>query len=143
MCLHERLSEVEAMRMHELPMLQLSADLPRALREPGEAVADSTQLAVLENRLSEAYTKIDTYQTERHELHMRVQEQEEQLKALSTKLETKEERLGTLFNRFERMESEHRFRDVQAQMQELERARSEHEGLFEILHNRLEGQQQV
>jgi len=51
--------------------------------------------------------------------------------------------LGTLFNRVERMESEHRFRDVQAQLQELEHAISEHQGRFEILHNRIEGQQQV
>jgi len=120
----------------------LSAELPRA-REPAEVAVDSTQLAVLENRLSEAYTKIDTYQQERHELHMRVQEQEERLTALRTVVDAKEERLGTLFNRVERMEVEHRFRDLQSQLQELDCARSEHEGRFEILNGRLEGHQQV
>jgi len=142
MHLHDRLSEVEAMRMHELPLL--SAELPRALREPSEVVAaDSTQLAVLENRLSEAYTKIDTYQQERHELHMRVQEQEERLTALRTVVDAKEERLGTLFNRVERMDMEHRFRDMQSQLQELHQTKSDHEGRFELLRNQIEGHQQV
>lgn len=139
--LHDRLSEVEGLRTHELALV--SAEMPRSLREPVESAADSVALVALERRCAETSNKMDMFQQERHELHVRVEAQEERLKSLRTLIEAKEENHRSLSDRVERMDCEGRLKELQCQIQELERGRFEHAENLELLQRRLQSHEQV
>jgi len=141
MNLHERLSEVEGLR-HDLALVSVEAP-QRAERSAPIEVGDSASLVALESRLADACQKIEMFQHESHELHIKVEAQEERLKSLRTRVEAQEDHHRSLSDRVERVEKEGRLKEVQAQLSEISQSRIEHYERMEMLHKRVDSQEQA
>lgn len=141
--LHDRLSEVEGFRAQDLAICAVEAPKHVERSDPLEAAGDSAFLVALERRLADACQKIEMFQQESHELHIKVEAQEERLKSLRTRIETQEDHHRSLSDRVERVDPENRLKEVQGQLAEMSQGRIEHHERLELLHKRLESHEQV
>lgn len=123
MNLHERLAELEDIRNQELykaEQLPVSKLTPSALPDSWQAAGDHVAMVALETRVAETSHKIEHWQRESHEIHSRLEAQEERLKSLRTLVDTKEEHYRWLSDRVERADWEGRFKELHSLVHELE-----------------------
>eukprot|EP00930_Biecheleria_cincta_P096909 TRINITY_DN88681_c0_g1_i1.p1 TRINITY_DN88681_c0_g1~~TRINITY_DN88681_c0_g1_i1.p1 ORF type:complete len:545 (-),score=122.49 TRINITY_DN88681_c0_g1_i1:115-1749(-) len=143
--LHARISELEDMRNHDSVLfkseelaLQSSPALP-----PMQPAGDHGALVALESRMTQATQKLNEWQQESHEVHARLEAQEERLKSLRTLMETKEDHYRWLNDRVERADWEGRFKELQAQVKDLEQNRVGHTEELKLAQQRVERQEEA
>lgn len=120
--LHARLTEVEDFRNQDSAIFR-PEDLAVAVPSVDQAPPDDSAIVALESRMSDASQKLDRWQHESHDVHARLEAQEERLKSLRTLVETKEEHYRWLSDRVERTDWEGRFKELKSQLHDLEQHR--------------------
>jgi len=143
--LHERTTELEdaksqdsvLFKSEELSLRSSPAPAPeQPAREDGALVA-------LDSRVTEATQRLQEWQQESHETHARLEAQEERLKSLRTLIEAKEEHYRWLNDRVERADWEGRFKELQAQVKDLDQNRVGHTEELKIAQQRVERQEEA
>lgn len=107
--LHARLSQVEDARDQDVGLMPLPVQSAIQAEETGV-------LSVLQTQLADATSKLQRWQSESHDLHLRVEAQEERLKSLRTLMETKDECVRSLSDRVERADWEGQCKELQDQL---------------------------
>jgi len=87
-------------------------------KDPFASAADAGVIMALETRCSDVSDKIEQFQKDSHEIHTKVEMQEEKLKILRTMLDSKEEHYRWLGERVERADWEGRFKEMQHSVNE-------------------------
>jgi len=121
--LHERLTEVESLRAESI------AVAPRQLPDPlefHESAVPSSSIAALEGRIADALQRIETLQGDRHDMHVRVEAQEERMKSLRTLLDTREDKERMLTDRLERIDPDIKLRELKDAMSDIGRSQRGH-----------------
>lgn len=121
--LHERLTEVESLATTSLAMA------PRQLPDPLEfdkSAAPSSSIAALETQLADAWQRIEALQGDRHEMHVRVEAQEERMKSLRTLLDAHEDKKRHLSDRLERIDPDSKIRELKDAMNAIGRGHRDH-----------------
>lgn len=126
--IRQHLKEMEESRVH---------DLTRNDRRhaPGH---DPAALLAVEARVQDLWSKLQELWREVHDNHMRMEAQEERLKALSTKFETTEDQYGRLNQREEGFDWESRFTELSSHMSELSQHRREQGERLEHVQRKLD-----
>jgi DNA repair exonuclease SbcCD ATPase subunit len=143
--LHARITELEDVRNQDSVLFKTeelalqSAPAPTLEQPAGERGA----LVALESRMTEATQKLHEWQQESHEVHARLEAQEERLKSLRTLMETKEDHYRWLNDRVERADWEGRFKEIQAQVKDLEQNRVGHTEELKLAQQRVERQEEA
>lgn len=143
--LHARITELEDVRNQDSVLFKeeelalQSAPAPSLEQPAGERGA----LVALECRMTEATQKLHEWQQESHEVHARLEAQEERLKSLRTLMETKEDHYRWLNDRVERADWEGRFKELQAQIKDLEQNRVGHTEELKLAQQRVERQEEA
>lgn len=137
MDLHGRLMQVED---PDLTRQAVKRECARA--EPPEDSIGSGAIAVLEKQHSDFLQKFEQLQNESSDLRAQVESQEERYRSLRTLCETKDEQYRTLGDRLERENWEGRLKDLHSRVHDCEQGRIGHAEQLEILHQKLELQDQ-
>jgi len=143
--LHARTTELEDARNQDSVLFKTeelalqSAPAPSLEQPAGERGA----LVALESRMTDATQKLHEWQQESHEVHARLEAQEERLKSLRTLMETKEDHYRWLNDRVERADWEGRFKEIQAQVKDLEQNRVGHTEELKLAQQRVERQEEA
>lgn len=143
--LHARITELEDARNQDSLLFKTeelalqSAPAPSLAQPAGERGA----LVALESRMTDATQKFNEWQQESHEVHARLEAQEERLKSLRTLMETKEDHYRWLNDRVERADWEGRFKEIQAQVKDLEQNRVGHSEELKLAQQRVERQEEA
>lgn len=141
LAIHARVSELEdaTLQQHEV--------VPRApappVQEHHDLGIDRTSLLAIETRLADMCAKVEHLIQESHEVHTRVEAQEERLKSLHTRIETKEDHYRGLHDRVERADWEGRIKDLHQVMQDHGQGKLELSEKYELLGKKLDAREQV
>uniref|UniRef100_A0A7S4W0W5 Uncharacterized protein n=1 Tax=Alexandrium monilatum TaxID=311494 RepID=A0A7S4W0W5_9DINO len=104
---------------------------------------NSTLITVLEQRLDDLMAKVDRMFQDTHDIHARVAEQDEQQKTLRTLFETTDGHVRALKEVVENGNWDGKVEVLRQALQEESRLRLEHHERMELLHSRVEFQEQV
>eukprot|EP00440_Ansanella_granifera_P075573 gb/GFBE01082008.1/.p1 GENE.gb/GFBE01082008.1/~~gb/GFBE01082008.1/.p1 ORF type:complete len:568 (+),score=125.24 gb/GFBE01082008.1/:1-1704(+) len=146
--LHARLSEVEDLRNQDSAIFRSDelALAPAPASSPAEQLqvaGDHCAIVALESRVSDATTRLEHWTQESHDIHARLEAQEERLKSLRTLIETKEEHYRWLSDRVERTDWEGRFKEIQSQVHDLEQYRVGHGEQLKLVQQKHERQEEA
>lgn len=137
---HERLSDLEDRHLEREREVQGVLDVHASNgRWHGESHGEgrSPQHADT-SRLDDACTKIESLLEDSHEMHMKLEAQEERLKTLRTRLETADMTHRRLIDHVEGTDWAGRFKDMQNQVLESHKQHLSSQETLEVLHRRVE-----
>lgn len=141
--LHGRLSELEDRHNQDVALYNEEAPISREVKPDLVDVPDRASVMHIETRLSDACGRIDHLIQDFHDVHGKIQAQEERLKSLQTRHETKDEHYRELKDRVERTDWDSRLKELQSDLHEMAQTKIEHSERLELLQRKFDGGEQA
>lgn len=136
MSLHARIADVES--VSSVHALSLRGPESPASPPPQHSDVDRVTIAAIQARLHDVCQKNDFMQQESHDVHARVEAQEERLKSMRTSHETKEQHYKWLADRVERADWDGKFKDMQTQLNDIHQQKMTHSEKLSVASQRLD-----
>eukprot|EP00928_Gymnodinium_smaydae_P025331 TRINITY_DN20213_c0_g3_i2.p1 TRINITY_DN20213_c0_g3~~TRINITY_DN20213_c0_g3_i2.p1 ORF type:complete len:1148 (+),score=313.11 TRINITY_DN20213_c0_g3_i2:95-3445(+) len=115
---------------------------PASSAAPAAADTSGELVRLLERRVIEGQDRVEKVLADYHDVHAKLEAQEERLRGLRTLMEAREEHWRTLGERLERHDWEGRLEQLRQSQQQEARHRSEHQEHLQLITRRLEHQEQ-